>query len=79
MIFVRLTIISSLPRPRAAYGTHRVFDGFNVLAHLPKNCLMVFMCRHLLWRSNSTARRVAYTRAILLFDPNVMSELCVEV
>jgi hypothetical protein len=52
-----------------------MLDRFNVLAHLSKNCLMVFMCCCLLRRSDGTPRRVAHARAVLLFDTNVMSKL----
>jgi len=52
-----------------------MFDYFNFLAYLAKDCLMVFMRRRLLGRNDDTSRRVAHTRAVLLFDPNVMSKL----
>jgi hypothetical protein len=40
---------------------------------------MVFMRRRLLGRNDDTSRRVAHARAVLLFNPYVMSELWMEV
>ena len=60
---------------RAVDGKHRMLDCFNVLARLAKDRLVVFVRRSLLRRNDDTSCRVAHTRAVLLFDPNVMSKL----
>ena len=56
-----------------------MLDCFNVLAHLAKNCLMVFVRRRLLRRNDDTSCRVAHARAIPSFDPNVMGKLREEI
>lgn len=63
---------ASSPLPSAPRITSYLFD---VLAHLDEFCLEIFIRRPLLRRSDGTPRCVAHARAVLLFDPNVMSEL----
>ena len=52
-----------------------MLNCFDVLAHLTKNCFMVFMSSRLLRRNDCTPCRMTHTCAVLLFDPDVMSEL----
>jgi hypothetical protein len=56
-----------------------MLDCLNVLAHLAKDCFMVFVRRRLLRRNDDTSCRVAHAHAVLLFDPNVVSKLWAEV
>jgi hypothetical protein len=78
MIVVGLESCQLLPPwvpPRAVYSTHPMLNCFDVLAHLTKNCFMVFMSSRLLRRNDCMPRRMTHTGAVLLFDPDVMSEL----